>query len=150
MAKKRHKNRNKQLDPHAILSGNASVTAYELVQMIHQINPTNKDIRNKEKSSYYKIKNRLQSLLIRDFSDTLIIEQENPENPLLIGIKLKHYAAACHVYMNELEDDARSWCQSQIDEAIVKAKECNALSSKKNLKKKNSICWFRFSTVTGY
>ncbi len=139
MAKKRHKNKKKQLDPDTMLSGKASFTAYDLVQMIHQVNPTNKEIRGKEKSGYYKIKNRLQSLLIRDFRDSLIIEQSNPENPLLIGIKLKHYDDdACHVYMNELEEDARSWCQSQIDEAIVNRMSCDTTSAKKSLKKKDA------------
>lgn len=118
MARKRSKIKKQQIDPYAVLEELGPVTAHELIQLIHRVNPTSEHINSKKASERYKLKSRLQSLLIRRFNEQLLVEQPDPENPKLVGFRLRHFDEdACHAFINELDEDARSWTQRQIDEA---------------------------------
>ncbi|MBW2205026.1 MAG: hypothetical protein JRF52_13380, partial [Deltaproteobacteria bacterium] len=120
MARKRNKKKKRrtQLDPYEVLEGKAPVTALELIRLIHRINPTNTEVAAKKASERYRVKARLQSLLIREFKESLHVEIPEPQNPQLVGLRLLHFDEdACHALIHELEDDARSWIRRRIDEA---------------------------------
>ena len=120
MARKRKKKKKKrtQLDPYEVLEGKVPVTALELIRLIHRINPTNTEVDVKKASERYRVKARLQSLLIREFKESLQVEIPDPQNPQLVGLRLLHFNEdACHALIHELEDDAGSWVRRRLDEA---------------------------------
>lgn len=103
-----------------ILKEKVPFTVYELIKMIHRVNPTGEEISPQEACERYKIKTRLQSLLIRRFNESLIVEQPEPDNPRLVGFRLRHFNEdACHAMIDELDEDARAWTQRQIDEDLT-------------------------------
>ncbi|NIM10557.1 MAG: hypothetical protein GTO45_01055, partial [Candidatus Aminicenantes bacterium] len=118
MSKKRKKKKKQHIDPYDVLEGRVNITSHELIRLIHRVNPTNESLDAKKESERYKIKARLQSLLIRNFYDGLLVEQPDPENPQMVSLKLQYFDDdACHALLPELDPDARSWAQRQIDEA---------------------------------
>jgi hypothetical protein len=118
MSKKRKK-KNQHIDPYEVLEGRVKVTSHELIRLIHRVNPTTEGLGAKKESERYKIKARLQSLLIRQFCDGLLVGQPDPGNPQMISLKLQYFDGdACHALLPELDPDARSWAQRQIDEAV--------------------------------
>ncbi len=118
MSKKRKKKKKQHVDPYDVLEGRVNVTSYELIRLIHRVNPTKESLSTKRESERYKLKARLQSLLIRQFYDGLLVEQPDPENPELVSLNLRYFDEdACHALLPELDPDARSWVQRQIDEA---------------------------------
>jgi len=150
MAKKRKKKiqKNNYSD---VLKEKTPVTVHELIKMIHRINPTGEDINEKKASERYKIKSQLQSLLIRRFKERLIVEQPEHENPLLVGLRLRHFDEeapqtiineftedACHAIIDELDEDARAWTQRQIDEALTDNLFKSTETSKKSIQYKST------------
>jgi len=122
MAAKRKKKKKKghYAEPEDILAGRTAITPLELVRLIHRINPTDRKLSADKTSEQYRLKASLQSLLIKKYSDSLVIEQPDPGQPRLIGIKLKHFSEdACHTLLHELESEARSWVQEQIDKGLA-------------------------------
>lgn len=116
MGRKRKKR--KSIQPEDLLTERASATARDLIRMIHRINPTQKGVEPRKAAHRYRLKARLQSLLIRRFGEDLIIEQPDVNQPQLIGIRLRNFDEdACHAPIHELDEDARSWAQRQIDES---------------------------------
>ena len=83
MARKRKKKKKKrtQLDPYEVLEGKVPVTALELIRLIHRVNPTNTEVDVNKASERYRVKVRLQSLLIRKFKESLHVEIPDPQNP---------------------------------------------------------------------
>ena len=115
MARKSKKK--KPINHYDVLTGKIPVTPRDLVLMIHRINPTNEAVGFKDASERYRLKSELQSLLIRRFGEQLIVEQQDENQPELIGIRLRHFDEdACHAVIHELDEDARSWVQRLIDE----------------------------------
>ncbi|MGD8444052.1 MAG: hypothetical protein PVH37_08110 [Desulfobacterales bacterium] len=116
MARKSKKK--KTIRPEDLLAGRASATARELIRLIHRINPTKAGVEPQKAAHRYRLKARLQSLLIRRFGEGLIVEQPDVNQPQLIGIRLRNFDEdACHALIHELDEDARSWAQRQIDES---------------------------------
>lgn len=115
-AKKKRKNKklqHKELED--ILAGRVSVTALELIRLIRRINPTKKDIAQKETEKRYRIKAQLQSLFINKFKNDLQVIPD-PNDERLVSLKLKHFDDnACHAVVSELDDQARSWVQMEMD-----------------------------------
>ena len=103
-----------------MLNENASVTASELIEMIHRVNPTGKGMGSDSTSQRYRDKSKLQSLLVRRFSDVVMVEQPDPDNPRLVGFRLIHsHRDGCHAFIDELDEDVRAWTQRRIDEGMV-------------------------------
>ncbi|MDA3788861.1 MAG: hypothetical protein PF503_10260 [Desulfobacula sp.] len=115
-AKKKRKNKrlqHKELED--ILAGRVSVTALELIRLIRRINPTKKNIAQKETEKRYRIKAQLQSLFINKFKNNLQVIPD-PNDERLVSLKLKHFDEnACHAMVSELDDQARSWIQIQMN-----------------------------------
>jgi hypothetical protein len=115
MARKSKKK--KTIQPEDLLAERTSATARDLIRMIHRINPTKEGVEPRRAAHRYRLKARLQSVLIRRFGEGLIIEQPDVNRPQLIGIRLRNFDEdACHALIHELDEDARSWAQRQIDE----------------------------------
>ncbi len=115
MARK-HKKK-KAIKPDDLLVERIPATALDLIRMIHRINPTKEEVGPQKAAHRYRLKARLQSLLIRRFGDGLSVEQPDVNQPQLIGIRLRNFSEdACHALIHELDEDARSWAQRQIDE----------------------------------
>ncbi len=115
MAKKRKNKRQQHGEPEDILAGRVAVTALELIRMIHRINPTKENRGKIETRERYRIKARLQSLLINEFKDSLRVLPD-PSDPGLVSLQLKHFDEnACHALVSELDDGAISWVKMAVD-----------------------------------
>ena len=116
----RRKKKGRKINHNDVLKEKVTISAHELVKLIHRINPTGKNIPSKKESERYKIKAQLQSLLIRRFNEGLVVTQPDPKNPRLVAFNLRHYNEnACHTLIDELDEDARAWTQRQIDEGLT-------------------------------
>ena len=112
----KHKKKKQPIDPQDVLTVKISLSSLELIRMIHRVNPTGEEVRPEEASQRYQLKAKLQSLLIRLYNHQLRVEQTDANQPQLIGLRLLHFSEdACHAFMQELDEDARSWVQRQID-----------------------------------
>ena len=104
-------------DPHEVLDGKTPITALELIRLIHRVNPTGRKMEVHETAERYRLKARLQSLLIRRFKEGLRVELPTAENPDLVGLRLSRFDEdACHALIRELDEDAASWLRRRIDE----------------------------------
>ncbi len=98
-----------------ILAGRVTPDARRIIEIIHRVNPTALDLPEVKARQRYALKSRLQSLLVARFRDDLRVE------PAEHGIVLLRHRAsgrdACHAKVVELEEEARSWVQLQLDVA---------------------------------
>ncbi len=120
MRRHRTKRPQRQLpEPLAVLEGRITVRVEDLFDLIHAINPTQRQLAAKEKTRRYRLKSRLQSLLIRQFGDQYLTVTRTAGQ--LAGgnvVSLDHRSGlrdACHAVLDELEPDARAWVQRQLD-----------------------------------
>jgi hypothetical protein len=111
----RRDRRQRQLSVSDVLSGRVRPTAEELVQLIHETNPTDRAMRPSNRQRLYDIKARLQSLLVRLYRDQILVEPTSDEG--VVGLRLHSGEDACHAIIATLDDDARSWVQFQLDTA---------------------------------
>ena len=112
MPKRRgHAGRHLELDE--VLSGRARPTATELVDLIHRVNPTGRELPPRDAEMRYRQMARLQSLRVRSFAaETTVVADPAREGT----VSLFHRGRdACHAVTAELEDDARAWVQLQLD-----------------------------------
>jgi hypothetical protein len=120
MASKRKKRKKRRITPSDVLENPIKATALELIRMIHRVNPTGEELDRKETVERYRLKARLQSLLIRRFKEGLHVKPSDDENPQVVSIRLARFGEdACHAVIRELDEDARSWIQRRIDEEIA-------------------------------
>jgi len=122
--KKKRKIKNREIKNRVslqdVVKENVLVTASELIEMIHRVNPTGKGSGSVSTSQRYSDKAKLQSLLIRRFADVVMVEAPDPDNPRLVGFRLLHsHRDACHAFIDELDEDARAWTQRRIDEGMA-------------------------------
>ena len=112
MPKRRHPS--ELPDAEDVLAGRAHADARTLLRMIHAVNPTGRAMAGKSREQRYSLKSRLQSLLVRDYADDLEVQRDPRDENL---VTLRHYVLGdgCHAMIAELEDDARSWVQMQLD-----------------------------------
>lgn len=115
MTKRRKNKRQQPKEPEDVLAGRASVTALELIRMIHRINPTKENRGKTETQERYRIKARLQSLLINEFKNSLRVLPV-PDDQALVSLQLKHFDEnGCHALVSELDDEAISWVKMAVD-----------------------------------
>ncbi len=99
----------------ALLRRGGRVRAPELVKLIHEINPTDLGLPPAAERQRYVLKSRLQSLLIQQFPDEIVVSPM----PAQEGVVALHYRPhdrdACHAIVSDLEDDARSFVRLQLD-----------------------------------
>jgi hypothetical protein len=116
-----------------ILSIAEALSLIELIRLIHKINPTNESLGFDEVEKRYELKSSLQSLLINRFSESLTVVADSA-NPQLISLNFKHFSEnGCHAIIADLDFEARSWVNTQLDYAKIKSSHRN--QGKKNTKK---------------
>ena len=101
-----------------MLEGRVAADVRELIALICQVNPTDRDLERAEVERRYALKNRLQSLLVRRFADELELLPAPGEGVAL----LRHRPSgleACHVKLDELEADARAFARRRLDERLA-------------------------------
>ena len=91
--------------------------AGELLEIIHAINPTGRSLGAADERRRYELKARLQSLLIRNFADELVVTADAPG---VVSIRHRYLGQdACHARIDELDDDARARVQWVLDTGEV-------------------------------
>ena len=119
MARGKRKNAKKDgptLNVEEVLSGRVRPTAKRLVELIRRINPTGDSPTAGELTRRYGLKSRLQSLYVDNFKDDVEIRPGSTEGTVLL-VHRPTGANVGHAIVADLEPDARSWVQWQIDEA---------------------------------
>lgn len=90
----------------------------ELFDRIHRVNPTGRSLSRAEMDARYAEKNKLQSALVRDFSEVLRFRTERDPRVVAIGHESLGLDG-CHAIIEELEEDARSLVRRALDEAAA-------------------------------
>jgi hypothetical protein len=109
--------RGKSWMPEEVLAGKVVLSARELAELIQRVNPTNRELSPAEVTRRYRLKNQLQSLLVRRFASEVKVSADRE------GVALLAHRgsgkSACHAVLGELDEDARSWVQRRLDEGAA-------------------------------
>lgn len=103
------------LDADDVLAGRVKPSAVELLDLIHRINPTGRELGAREAEIRYAQKARLQSLLVRRFADEIEVVPDPDHEGTVSLLHRGRGRDGCHAVIATLEDDARAWVQMQID-----------------------------------
>jgi len=113
----RHRER---IDAEDVLRGRVTPDAPALCALIREVNPSDLGLPRAEEARRYALKGRLQSLLVRRFRDVVEIVVEPGA---AVGVVLLRHrpsgAGAGHAVIAQLDEDARSWVQRQVDIGVV-------------------------------
>jgi hypothetical protein len=96
-----------------LLARRRPLSPQRLLEAIHAVNPTGRELRPHVAASRYALKARLQSLLVRAYPDELRVEHDAQGE-----IVLRHRFTgldACHVVVDSLDEDARAWVRLELD-----------------------------------
>jgi hypothetical protein len=97
-----------------VLAGRA-VDPGDLIDLIHEVNPTGRGRGAEETEARYALKSRLQSVLVHRFKADLEVAPD-PKDPAVVAIRHRYRRHdACHAVIRSLDDDARSWVQRELD-----------------------------------
>ena len=98
-----------------LLEGRLPAGAAELLEAIHEVNPTGRALEPADERRRYDLKPRLQSLLIGKFHDELVITAEAPG---VVAVDHRYLGRdACHARIDELDDEARARVRWALDTA---------------------------------
>jgi hypothetical protein len=112
---KRHDHAGRRLDAQDVLAGRVRPTAVELLDLIHRVNPTGRDLPAREAELRYAQKARLQSLLLRSFAGEIAVVPDPEREGTVSLVHRGRGRDACHAVIAELDEDARAWVQLQVD-----------------------------------
>ena len=99
-----------------VASERKRASSAELVELVRAVNPTGRELPAKIESERYRLKSRLQSLLVLRFGAELDVERT--DDPAVVGLRHRATGAdACHARIDDLDDEARSWVRFQLDTA---------------------------------
>lgn len=96
----------RRLDPERVAAGEGRPGVAELIDLIHQVNPTDRGLGAVEQARRYALRARLQSRLLREWADHLKIEGAGED--LLTVRHRGHGRDAAHVVRSALDPDARA------------------------------------------
>lgn len=105
----------KKLRAEDVLAGRIKVSAVELLDLIHRINPTGRELPPREADLRYAQKARLQSLLVRRFGPELTVVPDPEHEGTVSLLHRGHGRDGCHAVLDTLDEDARAWVQLQLD-----------------------------------
>jgi len=100
-------------DAEDVLAGRRTPDASDLLDLVHAINPTAREVDERERFRRYALKSKLQSLLIRNFGDELTVTA-NVGGVVAIAHRYRG-RDACHARLDTLDLDARAWVQWRLD-----------------------------------
>ncbi len=96
-----------------------------LVALIHEVNPTGRDLTPPEVHARYALKSSLQSLLVRHFHADLGVDPD----PTAEGFALLRHALldldACHARVASLDEDARTLVEGLLAERSVPSRDAS-------------------------
>src|SRR3954468_7568205 len=96
-----------------VLAGRTQLPAGELLDCIHAINPTGRELAAGVERRRYQLKARLQSLLIRTYDDDLAVTIDDHG---VVAIRHRYLGKdACHVKIDDLDPDARARVRWRLD-----------------------------------
>src|SRR4051794_37869960 len=100
---RRHSSGGRRLDAHDVLAGRVRPTVVELLDLIHRVNPTGRDLPAREAELRYGQKARLQSLLVRSFAGEVMVVPD-PEHEGTVSLLHRGRGRdACHAVIAELD-----------------------------------------------
>jgi hypothetical protein len=117
MTRRRKGKSGQSWQPEEVLAGKVEIGARALAELIQRVNPTDRSLPLAELTRRYRLKNQLQSLLVRRFGDEVEVGAER-EGVALLAHRPSG-KSACHARLAELDEDARSWVQRRLDEAAA-------------------------------
>src|SRR5262249_34212156 len=115
MSKRRGPDDRKRIHPEDVLAGRVKVGAAELLDLIHRVNPTGRELGARETALLYAQKARLQSLVIRRFGPELEVVPDPANEGTVLILHPGHGRDACHAVLDTLDEDARAWVQRELD-----------------------------------
>jgi hypothetical protein len=115
MGKHRGPEDRKKLEPEDVLAGRVKVGVPDLLDLIHRVNPTGRELRSREAEQRYALKSRLQSLLVRRFGPELEVVLDPEHEGTVSLLHRGHGRDGCHAVVDALDEDARAWVKLQLD-----------------------------------
>lgn len=110
-----------------VLRGGKRARAQDLVSLIHEINPTGRELAAEADRRRYALKSKLQSLLVRTFPDEVSVEPVGESG--VVGLRYRPQDRdACHAVIADLDEDARSWVRLALDLAETRPAETRAVA----------------------
>ncbi len=112
---RRHQKRKRSPEPRDVLTGRVEVKSTELIELIHRVNPTGRELDATQEAERYRQKAELQSLLIRRHGDEHLVVTPAEDEGV---VSLSHRGGArdaCHAVLDELDPDARAWVRRRLD-----------------------------------
>lgn len=100
-------------DPAHVVSGRARVTIEQLFALIAEVNPTDRNLPPRQATERYALKAKLQACLIHHHAEVIEVVADEREGV----VSLRHRFAdrdACHAVVNELDDAARRWVETEL------------------------------------
>lgn len=110
--------RGRGIDPDRVLAGQVIPSERDLIALIHDVNPTGRELDKREAARRYAIKTRLQSLLVLRFPDDMEVVPDDKPGVVLLRHKYLGLAAS-HAIVADLQEEARAWVQMQLDLGTV-------------------------------
>lgn len=99
----------------AVLEGRQSPELREFLALIRNVNPTRRDLTPTLRDARYRLKARLQSLLLRRYWEALDLFPG--PNPGILGIRRRgERGDACHVRVDLLDGDVRIKVRSTLNQ----------------------------------
>lgn len=99
----------------AVLRAPRSGRADELLSLIHEVNPTGRELDEQSASRRYSLKSRLQSLLVTTFTESVHVERLADSDDV-VGLRYGPTGRdGCHAVLSELDDAARSIVRLKLD-----------------------------------
>jgi len=97
------------------LKPGTAIDAPALIQLIHEVNPSGRELAPDVQRRRYQLKGRLQSSLILKFKEQLEVTPL-PESDEVVGLRYRpQNRDACHAIVVDLDVAARSWVRLALD-----------------------------------
>ena len=100
--------RRKLPDPTQVATGRARASLEQLFLLIDEVNPTDERLSEATREARYALKSSLQSLLLRQHREALVIEP-HPSDPRVVTLRHRLSGRdACHARVDKLDADVRA------------------------------------------
>ncbi len=97
------------------LKPGAVPNAPDLILLIHEVNPSGRELNGEVERRRYRLKSRLQSLLISRFREQVEVVPV-PESRDVVSLRYRpQNRDACHAVVEELEEQARAYVRLALD-----------------------------------
>ncbi len=99
-----------------IVFGRQKIAIADLIDLIHRVNPTSIPLGKWATEERYRLKSRLQSFLIENYSDLVQATAMPGNGEQFVTLWVRGSGqGACHARLDQLTPAARSWARIQLD-----------------------------------